>query len=697
MLGAKQLVTETIASEFFPGEVKEFVLYDTKLDAVTLSRLEDYQLSRWQDVLLWDYRSETTALTLAGKSDARNSLNGGWGKDQLTGGNLDDILRGGPSDDVFTGGPGVDRFQIFPGDGNDTVTDFTEEDILDLSPFYEGQSGSPSDYLTLTSQIDYQAGQAPVVNTLVTTSIGEKVTLQGIALKNEDLPRLVGNGTFYLGGPRFESALALATADRNLTETEFARPLTLTRTGSLDASVDVYLSFVGSAANKADYSVANALENGVVHKVTFPADVSEVSVDITPIQDTLPESEEIEIAILPSSAFPAGGGAMTFTLDDAPQVTIEAIVQHAQRLGSVPGVIQVSRDGDVAKALDVRLSFDGTAQNGEDFSQVAPVVSFAPNEQTKLINITPAAQALDKSQVKVATVSVVPDVTQFATMSPWSASVMILDKLNGAVKSYDSWRASLDPAFNVEGALAGDFDFIPLYSEYVHGLDPTVANNSSELAVNVFTLDGRLIMEVPSHAGLGDVRLYPQGLVSSSWQDVSDLFAHSLYSLSDDRLMHVFTSRQAVTEFDTSGIYRLKFDPTTSPGLATDVGALLGTAQQPYLVTGTSTGWVPASDGSGLGASARDAGEVSDLLTSVTGATALNFDWQVAADSGASLSFLVDGVVVATLDAGEAATTVNHQITGEGTHQLKWQVNYGGASDAGLQEFAKVSNVSIGE
>jgi len=692
-IGARQDVAESEASDSFSGSIGELIVYPSKLDPKTLSRVEDYQLSRWQKVVLWDYRNETVPLIISGVPGERNSLNGGWGQDSLIGGGLDDIIRGGPGNDTFIGGEGRDRFQIFPGDGDDLITDFTESDTLDLSPLFEGQSGLPSGYLTLSSSIEYIPGHAPVGSTLVASSTGEKITLRGIALSNDDLPRLVANGAFYLGNLRFESTLSLVVSDAELTETEYARQLILSRTGNLESATDVYLSFVGSASHKVDYSVANAIQNGVVHKVSFPADAAEVTVDITPIQDSLPESEIIDIAVLPSSAFPSGGGQVKLSLEDAPEVTIESLVQNAQRLGSVPGVIRVSRSGEVDQPLDVRLAFNGSARNGEDFDQVTPLVSFAANEQSKLINITPAVHALDKGELKVATVSIVPDTTKFATLSPWSASVMILDKLNGQLKDYVTWRASLDPADNVDGALGADFDGFSLFQEYVHGLDPSVADSPTSTAVKAFTLDGRFVMEISSNSGMSDVRLYPESISAAGAEDVSDHFAHSLYPLSGDRIMHVFTSRQAVTEFGGSGVYRLNMIPKTVPNMVTDTAALLGSPGQPFLL-GT-TGWIPASNGGGIMATPREFGEKTILSTVVEGQSSITFDWEVISGSGASLAFEVDGTTVAQVSELQGSTTINHPLNGTGQHQLRWVVTSGLSVDEALDHHAFIKNLSI--
>ncbi|WP_330629344.1 calcium-binding protein (plasmid) [Thioclava litoralis] len=67
-------------------------------------------------------------------------IQGGGGNDTLLGGDGADGLVGGTGDDLLTGGAGVDQFIFDQGTGQDTITDFTDEDILILRDFMEGVS-----------------------------------------------------------------------------------------------------------------------------------------------------------------------------------------------------------------------------------------------------------------------------------------------------------------------------------------------------------------------------------------------------------------------------------------------------------------------------------------------------------------------------------------------------------------------------
>ena len=60
------------------------------------------------------------------------SISGGTGDDTLVGGQNNDILIGGKDNDSLVGGNGADTFVYTVGDGNDTIADYEEEDIVSV-------------------------------------------------------------------------------------------------------------------------------------------------------------------------------------------------------------------------------------------------------------------------------------------------------------------------------------------------------------------------------------------------------------------------------------------------------------------------------------------------------------------------------------------------------------------------------------
>ena len=100
-----------------------------------------------------------------------DSLYGGIGNDSITGGAGNDTLDGGAGNDTLTGGEGQDTFVYANGEGNDTITDYTEE----------------QDTLQISNGIISQTELANSNKDLVFTVGSGKVTLTGAATKTVSL------------------------------------------------------------------------------------------------------------------------------------------------------------------------------------------------------------------------------------------------------------------------------------------------------------------------------------------------------------------------------------------------------------------------------------------------------------------------------------------------------------------------------
>ncbi|MDF1734200.1 MAG: hypothetical protein P1U37_02870 [Minwuia sp.] len=107
-----------------------------------------------------------------------DQLFGGAGQDTLDGGAVvgatdssDDILTGGAGDDRLTGRGGNDTFVFSDGDGNDTVTDFTVSDLIDLTG------------VTAIAEIDdvFALVRDIGVDTLIEIGAGDSITLENFS------------------------------------------------------------------------------------------------------------------------------------------------------------------------------------------------------------------------------------------------------------------------------------------------------------------------------------------------------------------------------------------------------------------------------------------------------------------------------------------------------------------------------------
>ena len=104
-------------------------------------------------------------------------LDGGKGDDTLEGGQGNDRLVGGEGDDTLTGGDGADTFVYLPGDGRDTITDFTNgEDEINLGAF--------TDVSTLSDLSVYQDDANTVID--LSGYGGDRITLENFSIGDLD-------------------------------------------------------------------------------------------------------------------------------------------------------------------------------------------------------------------------------------------------------------------------------------------------------------------------------------------------------------------------------------------------------------------------------------------------------------------------------------------------------------------------------
>ncbi|MEM7694795.1 MAG: LamG-like jellyroll fold domain-containing protein [Pseudomonadota bacterium] len=158
--------------DHFAGEMDEFALFDSQLDAATVANLRT---------------GGVEAVTGSGDGD-----------DVLTGGAGVDTLTGGGGNDTMTGGTERDTFVLADGTGNDVITDFdmtdsgdgTTVDQLDVSGLTAGGNPVNTNNVTVTDTNGDGSGDA-----ILTFAGGESVTLQGVlASQVDDAAELVAIG-----------------------------------------------------------------------------------------------------------------------------------------------------------------------------------------------------------------------------------------------------------------------------------------------------------------------------------------------------------------------------------------------------------------------------------------------------------------------------------------------------------------------
>jgi hypothetical protein len=687
-LGACQEISEMEAGRIFNGSINEAIIYSEVVDAGSLSRHQDYQLSRWASLVVWDHRDQTATVTLTGMSGRRYSLNGGWGNDHLVGNSLADILRGGPGADYLTGGAGSDKFQLFATHGNDIITDFSETqgDVIDLTPIFGDMRGSPDAFVSVRAEI-VRSNNIPQVNSILQlnfagagTNVNQTVTLLNQRITSTDLRRMIAEGVIQLGGPQYTNSVSLAANETQLLETEVPRTLTLNRTGNHDAALTVDVAFSGTATANADFRLTATNGAPTVRTVTFARGQGSKTINLTPIQDIFAESETILVSVLPRADI-SQGVPMQLTLNDAPQMSIRVINSIATRVGPTPATIEISRNGGTNQAVTVALTFGGSATPGVDYQTPSSTITLPAGVQTQQIQITPTSSGSQGPEL--VQVSIVPDATRFALGNPWNASALILDYLAGQTQTYGQW---LPASGGVDITKDTDADGILDFLEYIHGAglaqsnlngNFSVANTNGFLQVTAITAAGLMDVdfELESTRLAGSSNFYPVIITNGT------SFSLTLQSTSDGRVKRKYSSTAPVASLGTNELFRLKSMLIAAPDVAAEFAEAFGTAEQDF-VAHSGPAWVPSFDGTTISAPALANGQSSEFSTFVSGPFTVSFQWQTAMDPTDELVLYVDDVQVATASGSMGWSNVSHTTATPGDHQLRWVIRRGSGVNA---------------
>jgi hypothetical protein len=500
----------------FSGQIAEILAFDEALDARTRQQVNYHLLSKWFGYVLCDGSRETHAVKItvpsAGLTPAQYASNyvalygrdrshillGGVGSDEISAGMEDDIVAGGPGDDLLTGGGGRDLFVFNPGDGNDTITDFStsEGDAIDLSYLLNGASRNLTDYVQLNN-VGPDSWLRISVGGHGTNYSDMTIKLANNVLRQSDLQFLWANGYLITGGIGLEGPAwvnVTATQPNAGEEGPTAGRFVVSRTGGTDAALTVSLAIGGSAINGTDYSP-------IAPQITFAPGQSSVTVAVTPYSDSLVEgSEVVELLVQPGTGYNVGpSGRAQVTIADLPErYSIETVEAVAARIGPVPGYCLIHRSGMLDRSTVVRLGLGGSAVNGLDYQRISPLLAFAPGQSAAIISVTPLANRPVLATPKTVEVRVLSDPNSvYLTGLPVSARIYLVEEL----MDFDLWRAQQLPEATEESALlAGldpDRDGLPNLVEYAFGLDPNQADSAEARSVlpQARVRDGHLTIE----------------------------------------------------------------------------------------------------------------------------------------------------------------------------------------------------------
>ncbi|MCS6969749.1 MAG: hypothetical protein NZ552_01860, partial [Planctomycetes bacterium] len=179
----------------------------------------------------------------------------------------------------------------------------------------------------------------------------------------------------------------------------------------------------GTATGGTDYEALGT-------SVTIPAGEAQVTLTVTPLEDTEFEgAETVVVGIAASAAYTVGSpssATVTIADNDLPVVSITAVDGEAAEGTPVnTGQLRIQRTGTTAAALTVVLAISGTATGGTDYEALGTSVTIPAGEAQLTLTVTPLEDT-EFEGVETVVVSIAASAA-YTVGSPSTATVTIAD------------------------------------------------------------------------------------------------------------------------------------------------------------------------------------------------------------------------------------------------------------------------------
>jgi len=222
--------------------------------------------------------------------------------------------------------------------------------------------------------------------------------------------------------PVTQSTVSVTASDPTATEADLTTgTFTFTRSGVTTAALTVNYTVSGTATAGSDYTALGT-------SVTFAAGQSTATQTVTPVQDTLVESDETVILTLAAgtgyTVGTASSATVTLSSDDTNTVTVSASDATADEAGLTTGTFSFSRSGDTSAVLTVNYTVSGTATAGSDYTALGTSVTFAAGQSTATQTVTPVQDTL--VEIDETVILTLAAGTGYTVDSPSSATVTLI-------------------------------------------------------------------------------------------------------------------------------------------------------------------------------------------------------------------------------------------------------------------------------
>ncbi len=247
-------------------------------------------------------------------------------------------------------------------------------------------------------------------------------------------PLTITTGTNTGNWTAAESTLVTLTKTADATEGGANGSFTLTRTGSTAADLIVELAPVGGTATlTTDYTFSPATtDDGSFKTFTILAGQSSLVVNVVPVNDASAEGPEtVSLQLASNANFVADGPSLALmTLNDndttLPQVSVAVTDPYANETPGDPGTFVISRTGATTAALNVVVTYAGTATNTTDYATLATTVAIPIGQASSTLTLTPVNDTLIEGP-EDATITISSNAAYVRDASAQTATINITD------------------------------------------------------------------------------------------------------------------------------------------------------------------------------------------------------------------------------------------------------------------------------
>ncbi len=281
--------------------------------------------------------------------------------------------------------------------GTFTITRYGNATLAETVKYTVSGTAKSSDYTPqLNGTVAFAAGQTTATVTITPVA--------NLSTGDETLTLTLTPATGYSVDPNTTSATMTIKGLTTVTAPTFGIVATSNadENGSVPGTFTVTRSGNTTTAATLNYTISGTAKSSdytpqLTGTVSFAANQTTATITITPVAGLSTSDETLTLALSSNAAYTidpnAASATMTIkglTTATSPTFGIVA-TSNADENGSLPGTFTITRSGNTTTAATLNYTISGTAKSSDYTPQLTGTVSFAANQTTATITITPVA------------------------------------------------------------------------------------------------------------------------------------------------------------------------------------------------------------------------------------------------------------------------------------------------------------------